>query len=101
MVALGTNISASWILAANSWMQTPAGVAVHGNHLTVLNWRDVIINPSWLHRLPHMLGDSEIQSIAAIVCASVPKGGDAQETHYFPALTCGKPAVKRVRWKQS
>jgi cytochrome d ubiquinol oxidase subunit I len=55
MVALGTLISASWILSANSWMQTPAGVAMHDGHLTVLNWRDVIVNPSWPYRLPHML----------------------------------------------
>jgi len=55
MVAVGTLISASWILSANSWMQTPAGVAIHDGHLTVLNWRDVIVNPSWPYRLPHML----------------------------------------------
>jgi cytochrome d ubiquinol oxidase subunit I len=55
MVAVGTLISASWILSANSWMQTPAGVAIHDGHLTVLNWRDVIVNPSWQYRLPHML----------------------------------------------
>ena len=55
MVALGTLVSASWILSANSWMQTPAGVSVHNGHLTVVNWHDVIVNPSWLYRLPHMV----------------------------------------------
>jgi cytochrome d ubiquinol oxidase subunit I len=55
MVAIGTIISASWILSANSWMQTPAGVSIHDGHLTVVNWRDVIVNPSWLYRLPHMV----------------------------------------------
>jgi cytochrome d ubiquinol oxidase subunit I len=55
MVAIGTLISASWILSANSWMQTPAGVAIHDGHLTVVSWRHVLINPSWLYRLPHML----------------------------------------------
>src|ERR1700722_16990179 len=55
MVAIGTIISASWILSANSWMQTPAGVSIHDGHLTVVNWRDVIVNPSCLYRLPHML----------------------------------------------
>ena len=55
MVALGTLLSASWILAANSWMQTPAGVANHDGHLTVVNWHHVILNPSWPYRLPHML----------------------------------------------
>ncbi|RQZ17211.1 cytochrome ubiquinol oxidase subunit I [Burkholderia sp. Bp9031] len=57
MVAIGTTISASWILAANSWMHTPAGVtfdaAAHAFHV-VDRWR-VIFNPSYLVRLPHML----------------------------------------------
>jgi cytochrome bd ubiquinol oxidase subunit I len=55
MVATGTLMSASWILSANSWMQTPAGVAIKDGQLTVLNWREVIVNPSWLIRLPHMI----------------------------------------------
>jgi cytochrome bd ubiquinol oxidase subunit I len=55
MVAVGTVLSASWILSANSWMQTPSGFAISNGHLTVVNWRDVIVNPSWPYRLPHML----------------------------------------------
>jgi len=55
MVAIGTLLSASWILSANSWMQTPAGVAIQGGHLTVVSWRHVLVNPSWLYRLPHMV----------------------------------------------
>src|ERR1700721_4618043 len=55
MVAVGTLLSASWILSANSWMQTPAGVAIHDGQLTVVNWLHVLLNPSWPYRLPHML----------------------------------------------
>jgi cytochrome d ubiquinol oxidase subunit I len=55
MVALGTLLSASWILSANSWMQTPDGIALENGHLIVTDWLKVIINPSWLYRLPHML----------------------------------------------
>src|SRR5271168_1464642 len=55
MVALGTLLSASWILSANSWMQTPDGVALVNGHLVVTDWVRVIVNPSWLYRLPHML----------------------------------------------
>ncbi len=55
MVAVGTLLSASWILSANSWMQTPAGVAIHDGQLTVVNWFHVLLNPSWPYRLPHML----------------------------------------------
>ena len=55
MVAAGTLMSASWILSANSWMQTPAGVVIQNGRLVVTNWREVIVNPSWLYRLPHMV----------------------------------------------
>jgi cytochrome bd ubiquinol oxidase subunit I len=55
MVALGTLLSASWILSANSWMQTPDGIAMQNGHLVVTDWVRVIVNPSWLYRLPHML----------------------------------------------
>jgi cytochrome bd ubiquinol oxidase subunit I len=55
MVSLGTQISASWILAANSWMQTPAGAELEGGRFVVRSWLDVIVNPSWPIRLPHML----------------------------------------------
>jgi cytochrome d ubiquinol oxidase subunit I len=55
MVALGTLMSASWILAANSWMQTPDGVSVMNGHVVVTDWIRVVVNPSWLVRLPHML----------------------------------------------
>ena len=55
MVALGTVLSASWIMSANSWMQTPDGVAWDSGRLVVKDWWRVIVNPSWLVRLPHML----------------------------------------------
>ena len=55
MVAIGTLLSASWILSANSWMQTPDGIVTENGRLTVVNWFHVIVNPSWPYRLPHML----------------------------------------------
>ena len=55
MVALGTLLSASWILSANSWMQTPDGVIIENGHVVVTDWFKVVVNPSWLYRLPHML----------------------------------------------
>lgn len=55
MVALGTLLSTTWILAANSWMQTPAGfVRVHGQ-FQPKDWWTVIFNPSFPHRFFHML----------------------------------------------
>ena len=55
MVALGTLTSASWILSANSWMQTPDGIVMQNGRLFVTDWFKVLVNPSWLHRLPHMI----------------------------------------------
>jgi cytochrome bd ubiquinol oxidase subunit I len=55
LVSLGTLMSASWILAANSWMQTPQGMVLQGDHFEVVDWVGVIFNPSFPFRLPHML----------------------------------------------
>ncbi|MDB4888503.1 MAG: cytochrome ubiquinol oxidase subunit [Gemmatimonadetes bacterium] len=55
MVALGTVLSASWIMSANSWMQTPDGVALEHGRLVVTDWWKVVVNPSWPTRLSHML----------------------------------------------
>ena len=38
MVALGTQLSASWILSANSWMQTPDGITIQNGRVVVTNW---------------------------------------------------------------
>jgi cytochrome d ubiquinol oxidase subunit I len=56
MVAFGTFISAFWILAVNSWMQTPAGYAIAANGQFVPeSWLAVIFNPSFPYRLVHMV----------------------------------------------
>jgi cytochrome d ubiquinol oxidase subunit I len=55
-VALGTLLSAFWILSANSWMQTPAGFALNASGQFVpVNWMAVIFNPSFPYRLVHMV----------------------------------------------
>jgi cytochrome d ubiquinol oxidase subunit I len=55
MVALGTTLSALWILALNSWMQTPAGHTVVDGHLIAGDWLAVIFNPSFPYRFAHMM----------------------------------------------
>ena len=55
MVALGTMLSAFWILALNSWMQTPAGYTTDGGALIAGSWWAVIFNPSFPYRFAHML----------------------------------------------
>lgn len=54
MVALGTLISASWILASNSWMQTPQGFEIIDGRAVPTDWIQVIFNPSFPYRLAHM-----------------------------------------------
>ncbi|MFB9868087.1 cytochrome ubiquinol oxidase subunit I [Vreelandella sulfidaeris] len=54
MVALGTFISAFWILSANSWMHTPAGVELIDNRFHVTSWSEAIFNPSFPYRFTHM-----------------------------------------------
>lgn len=56
VVAIGTVISAFWILSANSWMQTPQGFEVHANNiLHPISWLEIIFNPSFPYRFMHML----------------------------------------------
>lgn len=54
MVALGTIISTFWILASNSWMQTPQGYEIVNGQVVPTDWLAVIFNPSFPYRLAHM-----------------------------------------------
>jgi cytochrome d ubiquinol oxidase subunit I len=54
MVALGTLISTTWILASNSWMQTPQGYQIVNGVVVPTDWFKVIFNPSFPFRLMHM-----------------------------------------------
>jgi cytochrome d ubiquinol oxidase subunit I len=55
LVAFGTTLSAFWILALNSWMQTPAGHEMRDGVAHAVSWVAVIFNPSFPYRLIHML----------------------------------------------
>lgn len=55
VVAIGTTTSAFWILALNSWMQTPTGFEVRDGVIFPVDWWEVIFNPSFGYRLVHML----------------------------------------------
>ncbi|MBD2792004.1 cytochrome ubiquinol oxidase subunit I [Xenorhabdus sp. 42] len=69
MVALGTLISTFWILASNSWMQTPQGHEIIDNQIVPVDWLAVIFNPSFPYRLLHM-GTAAFLSSAFFVAAS-------------------------------
>jgi cytochrome bd ubiquinol oxidase subunit I len=53
MVAVGTLFSAFWILATNSWMQTPAGYRVVDGRFYPTDWLQIVFNPSFPYRLAH------------------------------------------------
>src|SRR5574337_1083433 len=69
MVALGTLASATWILASNSWMQTPAGYEIIGGRVVPTDWLAVIFNPSFPYLLVHMVLAAFL-STALMVAAS-------------------------------
>jgi cytochrome d ubiquinol oxidase subunit I len=54
-VAVGTLMSAFWILSANSWMQTPAGHEIRDGIAYPVDWLAIIFNPSFPYRLAHMV----------------------------------------------
>jgi len=54
-VAVGTSMSAFWILSANSWMQTPAGYEMRDGIAYPTDWIAVVFNPSFPYRFAHML----------------------------------------------
>jgi cytochrome bd ubiquinol oxidase subunit I len=70
MVALGTLLSATWILAANSWMHTPSGWALNevGQFVPRGSWLSIIFNPSFPYRFVHTV-------IAAFLTTSLAVGG--------------------------
>lgn len=63
MVALGSTLSAFWILVANSWMQTPAGFRVFQGRAELTSFTEAVFNPSMWPRFTHTLS-------ACLVCGS-------------------------------
>ncbi|WP_039699619.1 cyanide-insensitive cytochrome bd quinol oxidase subunit I [Pseudomonas aeruginosa] len=70
MVAIGTLISTFWILASNSWMQTPQGFEIVDGRVIPVDWLAVIFNPSFPYRLLHM-------SVAAFLATAFFVGASA------------------------
>jgi cytochrome d ubiquinol oxidase subunit I len=67
IVALGTLISAFWILSANSWMQTPQGYRVGTDGLLYpTDWLKVIFNPSFPYRFAHMVTAAYLTTAFAV-----------------------------------
>ena len=54
MVVLGSALSVFWIMVANSWMQSPAGVTLDGGRIIVTDFREAIFNPDMVFSTAHM-----------------------------------------------
>jgi cytochrome bd ubiquinol oxidase subunit I len=55
MVALGTTLSAFWIMVNNSWMQVPTGYVLQNGIYVPSDWAKIIFSPVVWVRFPHML----------------------------------------------
>lgn len=79
IVAVGTALSAFWILALNSWMQTPQGFEMRDGVAHATSWFEVVFNPSFPYRLTHMVMASALTAaflIAGISAYRLLKGDD-------------------------
>lgn len=66
MVALGTLLSAFWILSANSWMQTPDGFAIENGKAVPVDWFKIVFNPSFPLRYAHMVMGAYLTTAFAV-----------------------------------
>lgn len=79
IVALGTTTSAFWILALNSWMQTPQGFEVVDGVVYATSWKEIIFTPSFPYRFFHMMLASGLTAsflIAGLSAYRLLKGDD-------------------------
>jgi cytochrome d ubiquinol oxidase subunit I len=66
-VAAGTLLSSFWIIAANSWMQTPAGHAVNeAGQFVPADWWQIIFNPSFPYRIVHTVLGAYLTTALAV-----------------------------------
>ncbi len=91
LVSIGTLISMTWILASNSWMQTPRGFRIEpgtGRFLPA-DWWAIVFNPSFPYRLVHM-------GLASFLCVAFAVGG-VGAWHLLRARREGRAASPAVR----
>ncbi|MGQ0833964.1 MAG: cytochrome ubiquinol oxidase subunit I [Gammaproteobacteria bacterium] len=67
VVALGTALSGFWILAANSWMHTPAGHVMRDGIAYPLDWFAIIFNPSFPYRFAHMMNAAYLTTSVVVL----------------------------------
>lgn len=96
LVAVGTSLSAFWILAANSWMQTPAGHEVRNGIAYPVDWIAVIFNPSFPYRFAHMFTAAYLTTslvVLAVGARYLIKGRFPEESRTMMRMGLGMVAV--------
>lgn len=86
LVAVGTVISAFWIMSANSWMQVPAGFHIQDNIVYVDSWVQAVLNPMLFPRFFHMILASLIATV--FVLAGIASFYLIKQRHGELARTC-------------
>ncbi len=89
-VAAGTLFSAFWILAANSWMQTPAGYEIEDGRFFPADWWAVVFNPSFPYRLAHMVNACLVTTgfvVVAIAAFYLRRGRALPESRRMLSMT--------------
>lgn len=96
VVALGTLFSAFWILAANSWMHTPAGFELRNGVFYPVDWWAIVFNPSFPYRLVHMVLASYLTTAFVILGVAgwyMRKGTAQQASRVMLAMGVGFIAI--------
>ena len=96
LVALGTSLSAFWILVLNSWMHTPAGFEMRDGMAFVTSWAEVIFNPSMPYRISHTLLSSGLTVaffMAGLAALRWVRGQQGQDVRRTLQLGVGLGAV--------
>lgn len=70
MVAFGTLMSAFWILAANSWMQTPVGYEIRDGLFHAVDWWAIVFNPSFPYRFAHIVTACFLTTAFVVIAVS-------------------------------
>ena len=90
MVASGTLFSSFWILAANSWMQTPAGYEIVDGRFFPKDWFDVVFSPSFPYRLAHTVTGFFVTTgfvVLAIAAWLIRRGRSVEEARVMLSMT--------------
>jgi cytochrome d ubiquinol oxidase subunit I len=96
MVAAGTIFSSFWILAANSWMQTPMGHTVVDGRFVPADWLGVIFNPSFPYRLGHTVTGFFVTTaltVLGVAAWHLRRGRHVDESRRTVGMTLGLLAV--------